>query len=118
MMNCIHQILKNKNMTQADLAGMVGIKREYLNKIMNSHVTPTVVLAMKISRSLDMKVEEVFSGSGELKSQEEQAVTALQDKIIDFMMQEGISYTDVIQAVCNNEKFIDRLMYWLKSRPQ
>ncbi len=105
-------------MTQADLAGMVGIKREYLNKIINSHVTPTVVLAMKISRSLNTRVEEVFSNSGELKSQEDHAAVALQDKIIDFMMREGISYTDVIQAVCNNERFIDRLLYWLKIRPQ
>ena len=105
-------------MTQADLAGMVGIKREYLNKIINSHVTPTVVLAMKISRSLNMRVEEVFTNSGELKSQEYQASIALQDKIIDFMMREGISYTDVIQSVCNNERFIDRLLYWLKIRSQ
>ena len=105
-------------MTQADLAGAVGIKREYLNKIINSHVTPTVALAMKISRALNMRVEEVFSSSGELKSQENQASVALQDKIIDFMMREGVSYTDVMQSVCNNDKFIDRLMYWLKIRPQ
>jgi transcriptional regulator with XRE-family HTH domain len=36
-------------MTQTKLAKKVGIKREYINRIINSKVTPTVPLGMRIA---------------------------------------------------------------------
>jgi DNA-binding XRE family transcriptional regulator len=47
-------------MTQGDLARMVGVKREYLNRIINCKITPAVSLGIRIARALEMPVEELF----------------------------------------------------------
>lgn len=61
MDNNISQVIHDKHMTQANLAEKVGIKREYINRIINGKVTPTVPLGMKIARALDVPMEELFS---------------------------------------------------------
>jgi DNA-binding XRE family transcriptional regulator len=58
--NNIHDILRKRNMTQSKLAGMVGVKREYLNRIINRKITPSVSLGMRIAKALRMTVEDVF----------------------------------------------------------
>ncbi len=60
MDNNIYRIIRQKNMTQADLAVMVGVKREYMNRIINRKVTPTVPLGMRIARALELPMEELF----------------------------------------------------------
>ncbi len=60
MENIIYRVLISKNMTQAELARRVGVKREYMNRIINRKITPTVPLGMRIAKALDMKVEDVF----------------------------------------------------------
>jgi len=60
MNNNICRMIHAKNMTQANLAEKVGIKREYLNRIINSKVNPTVPLGMRIARALEVPMEEVF----------------------------------------------------------
>ncbi len=60
MDNNIYRIIRQKNMTQANLASMVGIKREYINRIINRKVTPTVPLGMRIARALDVPMEDLF----------------------------------------------------------
>jgi len=108
MENSIQKVLADKNMTQAELASRVGIKREYLNKIINNHITPTVGLAMKIAKALDMRVEDLFQA---MDIPRDPALVERQDKIIDFMIREGISYTDLYNAVFVNERsFIDRML--------
>jgi DNA-binding XRE family transcriptional regulator len=47
-------------MTQADLAKMVGVKREYINRIINCKVTPTVPLGMRIAQALEVPMEDLF----------------------------------------------------------
>ena len=59
--NNICFIIAKKNLTQVDLAQMVGVKREYINRIINRKVTPTVPLAMGIAKALKVSVEEVFT---------------------------------------------------------
>jgi putative transcriptional regulator len=49
-----------KNMTQKELAIMLGIKREYINRIINRKVTPTVPLGMRIARALERPMEDLF----------------------------------------------------------
>lgn len=60
MDNNIYRIIMEKEMTQADLARMVGIKREYVNRIINRKVTPTVPLGMRIANALKVSMEELF----------------------------------------------------------
>ncbi|MCP4132536.1 MAG: helix-turn-helix transcriptional regulator [bacterium] len=48
------------NVTQADLAGRIGCSRQTINSIENCKFTPSVELALKIARELEMKVEEIF----------------------------------------------------------
>ncbi len=60
MDNNIYPIIRRKNMTQANLAEKVGVKREYINRIINRRITPTVPLGMRIARVLEVPMEELF----------------------------------------------------------
>lgn len=62
MKNKIYQILMAQNLTQAELAGRVGVKREYLNKIINDKITPLVPLGLKIAQALGVQIEDIFGG--------------------------------------------------------
>lgn len=42
MKNNINKVLKEKDMTQGHLAEMVGIKREYLNRIINHKISTSL----------------------------------------------------------------------------
>jgi transcriptional regulator with XRE-family HTH domain len=115
MENIIRQVLTAKKMTQAQLAGRIGIKREYLNKIINRHITPTVSLAIKIGQSLDVPVEELFSPMDVNKKHD--SMVEKQDKIIGFMLQEGLDITDLYNAVyLNEQRFMNRLLEKTRAR--
>jgi putative transcriptional regulator len=60
MDNNIYKVIRDRNMTQADLAKMVGVKREYMNRIINRRITPTVPLGMRIAHALDLPMEDLF----------------------------------------------------------
>lgn len=60
MDNNIYRVILSKEMTQANLAQMVGVKREYINRIINRKVTPTVPLGMRIAQALDVPMEDLF----------------------------------------------------------
>ena len=60
MDNNIYEVLRHKNMTQADLAKRVGLKREYINRIINRKITPTVPLGLRIAKALGMSIEDLF----------------------------------------------------------
>ncbi|MBK8624079.1 MAG: helix-turn-helix transcriptional regulator [Saprospiraceae bacterium] len=48
------------NITQADLAEVVGISRQSINSIETGKFIPSVVLAIKISQYFKLPVEDVF----------------------------------------------------------
>ena len=58
--NNISKLIHDKNMTQVGLAHMVGVKREYLNRIIHRKITPTVPLGMRIAKALETPMEKVF----------------------------------------------------------
>ena len=60
MDNNIHKLLCNKNMTQSDLAIKVGVKREYINRIIHRKVIPKVPLGVRIAKALEVAVEDLF----------------------------------------------------------
>ena len=60
MINNIKKIIRGKNMTQGDLAKMVGVRREYINRIINRKITPTAPLASRIARALKISMDDLF----------------------------------------------------------
>ncbi|MFQ5645954.1 MAG: helix-turn-helix transcriptional regulator [bacterium] len=61
MENYIYPILIEREMTQAQLAELVGVKREYLNRIISGKITPRMPLGLRIARALELPVESCFS---------------------------------------------------------
>ncbi len=60
MKNKIHQKIREKRMTQVELARIVGVKREYINRIIHQKITPTIPLGMRIANALGVSVEDLF----------------------------------------------------------
>lgn len=48
-------------LTQADLAAKVSVSRKTINTIENGVFVPTTVLALRLARVLDCRVEDLFS---------------------------------------------------------
>lgn len=49
-----------KNITQADLAGLIGVSRQTINTIESNRYVPSTVLALKIARIFEKPVEQIF----------------------------------------------------------
>ena len=49
-----------KDITQSDLAGMVGVSRQTINSIESNKYIPSTLLALKIARVFGKSVEEIF----------------------------------------------------------
>ncbi|GJL97000.1 MAG: transcriptional regulator [Hyphobacterium sp.] len=47
-------------LTQAQLAAQVGVTRKTINTVENRVFTPSTLLALKLAKTLDTSVEEVF----------------------------------------------------------
>ncbi len=58
--NRIKEIRNQKNLSQADLAKMVGVSRNTISSIETGQFSPTAKLAYIICIALDMKFEELF----------------------------------------------------------
>jgi putative transcriptional regulator len=60
-MNRIAERRKEMQLTQKQLAEMLNVTREHLNKIENEKKQINVRLAIRIARALDTTVEHLFS---------------------------------------------------------
>lgn len=49
-----------KNITQADLAGLINVSRQTINTIESNRYVPSTILALKIARVFGKPVEEIF----------------------------------------------------------
>ena len=56
----IHEFRKEMNIQQAELAEMVGARRETIGKLENGKYNPSLKLAMDIANIFHKPVEEVF----------------------------------------------------------
>ena len=56
----IHEFRKEMNMQQAELAKLVGVRRETIGKLENGKYNPSLKLAVDIARVFGKPVEEVF----------------------------------------------------------
>lgn len=49
-----------KNLTQDDLAKLIGVSRQTINSIEKGRYVPSTVLALKISKVFEKPVNEIF----------------------------------------------------------
>lgn len=49
-----------KNLTQDDLAKLIGVSRQTINSIETGRYVPSTVLALKISKTFEKAVNEIF----------------------------------------------------------
>jgi putative transcriptional regulator len=49
-----------KNITQGELAELIGVSRQTINTIESNKYVPSTVLALKIARVFDKPVEQIF----------------------------------------------------------
>lgn len=57
----MHEYRKSMNLQQAELAEMVGVRRETIGKLENGKYNPSLKLAMDIAKVFGKTVEEVFA---------------------------------------------------------
>ena len=58
--NLVHKLRTEKGLTQEELAEKVGITRQTVISIEKGNYTPSVLLAIKLSKVFDVKVEDIF----------------------------------------------------------
>ena len=56
----IHELRKAKGMQQAELAALMGVRRETIGHLENGRYNPSLKLAMDISKVFALPVEEIF----------------------------------------------------------
>ena len=49
-----------KNLTQEELANLIGVSRQTINSIENNRYTPSTVLALKLSKVFGVNVNDLF----------------------------------------------------------
>ncbi len=60
LLNNLEQFRKNKGLTQQGLSSEADVSRKSINAIENGIYVPSTVLALKISKILNCKVEDLF----------------------------------------------------------
>lgn len=60
MRNNIKQLRKQAGLRQEDMAAQLGVSRQTIIAIENDKYNPTLELAMKIAKLLDLRVEDIF----------------------------------------------------------
>lgn len=58
--NRLKAVRAERNLTQAELALIIGVSRKTINTIENSVFVPSTLLALTLAQALDLKVEEMF----------------------------------------------------------
>jgi putative transcriptional regulator len=61
MQNTIKVQRAMHNMTQGELAEKIGVSRQTINAMESNKYVPSTVLALKIARLFNVKVEDIFT---------------------------------------------------------
>lgn len=56
----LHELRKENNMQQAELAKLVGVRRETIGNLENGKYNPSLKLAMDIAKVFECTVEDIF----------------------------------------------------------
>lgn len=57
----LHELRKEHNMQQTELAKLVGVRRETIGNLENGRYNPSLKLAMDIAKVFDTTVEDIFT---------------------------------------------------------
>lgn len=57
----LHELRKERNMQQAELAKLVAVRRETIGNLENGRYNPSLKLAMDIAKVFDTTVEDIFT---------------------------------------------------------
>ncbi|MBR6717367.1 MAG: helix-turn-helix transcriptional regulator [Oscillospiraceae bacterium] len=60
MKNILRQLRKERRLTQDELAKALGVSRQTINAIENDKYNPTLELAIRLAKYVDIPVEELF----------------------------------------------------------
>ncbi len=60
LLNRLREERERLGLTQAELAQRVGVSRKTINTIENLVFAPSALLAIKLARTMDRQVEELF----------------------------------------------------------
>lgn len=69
----MYEFRKVMNIQQAELADMVGVRRETIGKLENGKYNPSLKLAMDIAKVFGKSVEEVFMFEADDDTDDEEA---------------------------------------------
>jgi putative transcriptional regulator len=64
--NRLEEIRKKRGINQEDLASALQVSRQTIGSLENGRYNPSIILAFKIARYFDMKIEEIFIYEEEL----------------------------------------------------
>lgn len=60
MKNRIEEIRSAKGIRQDELAKLMGVSRQTISSLENGRYNPSILLAHKIAKYFNMKIEEIF----------------------------------------------------------
>ncbi|WP_459761852.1 helix-turn-helix transcriptional regulator [Alkaliphilus crotonatoxidans] len=60
MKNRLEEIRKKKGIKQEELAAALEVSRQTIGSLENGRYNPSIILAFKIARYFNMKIEEIF----------------------------------------------------------
>ena len=60
MKNRIEEIRSSRDIKQDELGKMLGVSRQTISSLENGRYNPSIMLAYKIAKLFDMRIEEVF----------------------------------------------------------
>ncbi|GAB6085069.1 helix-turn-helix transcriptional regulator [Alkaliphilus crotonatoxidans] len=58
--NRLEEIRKKKGIKQEELAAALEVSRQTIGSLENGRYNPSIILAFKIARYFNMKIEEIF----------------------------------------------------------
>jgi len=58
--NRLEEVRKQQNITQEELAAVLGVTRQTIGSLENGRYNPSIILAIKIARYFLIPVEELF----------------------------------------------------------
>jgi putative transcriptional regulator len=61
LVNRVREAREARGLTQADLAGLIGVSRKTVNTVENAVFVPSTVIALKLAKALGEPVEALFS---------------------------------------------------------
>lgn len=56
----LHELRKERNMQQSELAELVGVRRETIGNLENGKYNPSLKLAWDIAKVFGVSIEEIF----------------------------------------------------------